>query len=87
MTTQSPHLYERQNRPADIGAAGPADPGKAAGAQTQLPWWAIALPVLAFATLLALLSGGPAHASTAASGGDLFGRMLSALVQLVHRVM
>ena len=30
----------------------------ATGAQTRLPWWAVALPVLAFAVLLILLVGG-----------------------------
>jgi hypothetical protein len=84
VTTQSPHLYERQSRSADAGAS---DTGKAAGAQTRLPWWAIALPVLAFGTLLALLSGGPAHASAAASGGDLIGRLVAALGALVHHMM
>lgn len=84
MTTQSPHLYHQRSRPADGGAA---RTGRAAGAQTRLPWWAIALPVVAFATLLALLGGGPAHASTAASGGDLFARIVSSLAALAHHLL
>ncbi|MET9735270.1 hypothetical protein ABZZ79_32975 [Streptomyces sp. NPDC006458] len=38
------------------------------GAGTRLPWWALALPVLAFGTLFALiLNPSEAHAT---SGGD-----------------
>jgi hypothetical protein len=83
VTTQSPHLYERQVR-TDAG-----DPrtGKAAAAQTRLPWWAVALPVLAFAVLLAVLSGGSAHASTAQSGADLIGRLVTVLGDLVGRLL
>ncbi|WP_328462568.1 hypothetical protein [Streptomyces sp. NBC_00448] len=86
MTTQSPHLYERQPRSA---AAPRADrgPGKASTAQTRVPWWAVALPVVAFAVLLALLSGGTADASTAASHGDLFGRLGAVFSALVHHLI
>ncbi|MBA0050515.1 hypothetical protein E0L36_06260 [Streptomyces sp. AJS327] len=44
---------------------GPASAGQAcAAAQTRLPWWAVALPAIAFATLLLLLtSGGEAGAA------------------------
>ncbi|MBD0736541.1 hypothetical protein BGM09_25810 [Streptomyces sp. CBMA29] len=55
--------------------------------QTSLPWWAVALPALAFAALLALLSGGTADASTAASSGDLLGHIASSLPHLVQRVL
>jgi hypothetical protein len=86
VTTQSPHLYERQQRRAagapgtDRGAGRPAEP------QTRLPWWALALPVTAFAVLLALLGGGSAQASATASGGDLFARLASLLGALLHHV-
>ncbi|MFF7193898.1 hypothetical protein ACFZAM_09350 [Streptomyces sp. NPDC008079] len=55
--------------------------------QTSLPWWAVALPALAFAALLALLSGGTADASTAASSGDLLGHIASSLPDLVQRLL
>ncbi|MFI9549619.1 hypothetical protein ACIHAR_37905 [Streptomyces sp. NPDC052016] len=52
----------------------PATPG---GVGTRLPWWALALPTLAFVTLLALiLHPSDAHAST----GD------PAIAHLVERV-
>lgn len=82
MTTQSPHLYSRQSRPTATTEQ-PA-PGKV---QTKLPWWAIALPALAFAALLALLSGGTADASTASSSGDLLGRIAMALPHLIQHVL
>ncbi|MEV3991564.1 hypothetical protein AB0J57_21900 [Streptomyces sp. NPDC049837] len=37
------------------------------GAGTRLPWWGVALPVLAFAVLFALIAGG---AEAHAAGGD-----------------
>jgi hypothetical protein len=83
VTTQSPHLYERQARPA----AGEPGTGKAAAAQTRLPWWAVALPVLAFAVLLAVLSGGSAHASGAQSGADLIGRLVTVLGDLMDHLL
>lgn len=85
MTTQSPHLYERQPRPGG-GAPG----GKTPMVQTRLPWWAIALPVAAFVTLLALLGSGSADASTAASGTDAFSSfagLLTALGDLVRHLL
>ncbi|MBB4716168.1 hypothetical protein [Streptomyces luteogriseus] len=40
-------------------------PATSAGAAGRLPWWALALPVLAFAALLALiLNPSDAHAAT-----------------------
>ncbi|MEV6181595.1 hypothetical protein [Streptomyces sp. NPDC052015] len=52
----------------------PATPG---GVGTRLPWWALALPTLAFVTLLALiLHPSDAHAAT----GD------PAIAHLVERV-
>ncbi|MFD5496229.1 hypothetical protein ACFYY3_00100 [Streptomyces sp. NPDC001812] len=39
------------------------------GADSRLPWWALALPTLAFVTLLALiLDPADAHATTAEPG-------------------
>ncbi|WP_225848571.1 hypothetical protein [Streptomyces sp. HPF1205] len=99
MTTQSPHLYARQPRSAAArpGRAasgrdhtGTRDPGRGSagtGVQTSLPWWAVALPAVAFATLLALLTGGAAHASSAASSGDWAGRFLMMLPDLVHHLL
>ncbi|MET9764079.1 hypothetical protein ABZ016_34340 [Streptomyces sp. NPDC006372] len=41
-------------------------PATRAGAGSRLPWWALALPTLAFAALLALiLNPSDAHAATA----------------------
>ncbi|MGW1772966.1 hypothetical protein [Streptomyces sp. NPDC002104] len=38
---------------------------RAAGADARLPWWALALPALAFGLLLVLLAGsGQAHAAS-----------------------
>nr|WP_202238436.1 hypothetical protein [Streptomyces sp. SN-593] len=61
--------------------------GRGPAAQTRVPWWAVALPVAAFAVLLALLSGGTAHASTAATGGDLFGRLATVLGALLRHLV
>jgi hypothetical protein len=50
---------------------------------TRLPWWALVLPVLAFAALLTLV-GGSAHADSGAFTGPL-GRIPAGLVgALVH---
>lgn len=48
-----------------VGAhAFPARSGPRAGAATRLPWWALALPALAFVALLALvLNPSDAHAA------------------------
>lgn len=91
MTTQSPHLYARTHRPAAARTARTAPPARTAaagtGVQTRLPWWAVALPVLAFATLLTLLTAGTADASAAASHGDWFGRLVSTFPDLVHHLL
>jgi hypothetical protein len=87
VTTQSPHLYERQSRTAAAVSRADRTTGRVAAAQTRLPWWAVALPVVAFAVLLALLSGGPADASTAASHGDLLGRLTAAFSALLHHLI
>jgi hypothetical protein len=54
--------------------------------QTTLPWWAVALPVLAFAALLALIVGGGSDAS-AGSSGDLLGRIAMSVPHLLQHVM
>ncbi|MFJ5614507.1 hypothetical protein ACIQCJ_34655 [Streptomyces sp. NPDC093221] len=91
----------RQSRPTvesatAAGSAGAGKPGRgnassgnasSGNVQTSLPWWAVALPALAFAALLALLSGGTADASTAASSGDLLGHIASSLPDLVQRLL
>lgn len=87
MTTQSPHLYQRQSRSAGAASRAERGTGKAT-AQTRLPWWAVALPVTAFAVLLALLSGGAAQASTTASGGgELFGRLAAVFGTLLQHLI
>ncbi|HEY5835249.1 hypothetical protein [Streptomyces sp.] len=53
------------------------------GAQTRLPWWAVALPALAFAALLALLTGGPADASAATPAGHWFGWLAPVVPDLI----
>ncbi|WP_329141383.1 hypothetical protein OG552_07485 [Streptomyces sp. NBC_01476] len=80
MTTQSPHLCARRGGPAAPG------PEKAARVQTRLPWWAIALPAAAFATLLALLSAGPADAS-ALPAGDTLTHLATALGALLQHLL
>ena len=83
MTTQSPHLNSRQ---AGTGAKTPAA-RSGDGVQTRLPWWAVTLPALAFATLLALISGGRADASTAAPAGDVLSWVTTALPDLLRHVL
>ncbi|MEU5274034.1 hypothetical protein [Streptomyces hygroscopicus] len=56
----------------------PAD----SGVDFRLPWWALALPVLAFVALLLLLTG-PTDAQ-AASGGS---GPVSQTVELLHRLL
>jgi hypothetical protein len=93
VTTQSPHLYARQHGPAARGREHAGDPAGTArraggaGAQTRLPWWAVALPALAFAVLLALLTSGSADASAATSSGDWLGRVVTALPEIIHRLL
>ncbi|MEU6852113.1 hypothetical protein ABZ901_19595 [Actinacidiphila alni] len=84
MTTQSPHFYSRQSGTTAGPATGKHEPEQV---QTRLPWWAVALPALAFAALLALLSGGTADASTASSSGDLLGRIAAALPHFVAHIL
>ncbi|MGW2954566.1 hypothetical protein [Streptomyces eurythermus] len=58
-------------------------PATSGGAGTRLPWWALALPVLAFVALLALiLNPSDAHA---AGGEPAIARLLERVQQLVAR--
>ncbi|MEU0842161.1 hypothetical protein ABZ370_22180 [Streptomyces sp. NPDC005962] len=60
----------------------PAAPA-AGGMDVRLPWWALALPVLAFVTLLLVLTG-PSDAH-AASGPGALSQFLELLWQTLGR--
>ncbi|MEU9984041.1 hypothetical protein [Streptomyces sp. NPDC050856] len=56
-------------------------PVRTRAAEVRLPWWALALPALAFAALLVLITGG---AEAHAAGGDpAVGRIL----EQIHRTL
>ncbi|MFD7242607.1 hypothetical protein [Streptomyces massasporeus] len=58
-------------------------PASRAGAAGRLPWWALALPVLAFTALLALiLNPSDAHAAT---GDPAITRLFAHVQQLMTR--
>lgn len=49
--------------------------------EVRLPWWAVALPAIAFAALLLMIVGsGDAHAATA---DPALGRLLERIVALI----
>jgi hypothetical protein len=53
------------------------------GAETRLPWWAVALPAVAFAALLLMiLSPGQARAAT---GDPVLGQLIERILQLLSR--
>ncbi|WP_328948035.1 hypothetical protein OG778_04670 [Streptomyces sp. NBC_00184] len=53
----------------------------AAGVEVRLPWWAVALPAVAFGALLLLIAGpGQAHAATA---DPAVGRLLERIIELL----
>ncbi|MER6119266.1 hypothetical protein E6R60_32435 [Streptomyces sp. A0642] len=55
----------------------------AAGVEVRLPWWAVALPAVAFGALLLLIAGpGQAHAAT---GDPAVSRLLERIVELLTR--
>jgi hypothetical protein len=57
-------------------------------AQTRLPWWAVALPALAFAALLALVAApGGADPSAAEPVAHFLGRIGDVLPGLVRQVL
>ncbi|MFI6062740.1 hypothetical protein [Streptomyces sp. NPDC051286] len=63
--------YNRSPRPAS------------AGVEVRLPWWAIALPSVAFAVLLLMMVGsGQAHAAT---GDPAIGQLVQRIVDLLAR--
>ncbi|WNI19906.1 hypothetical protein [Actinacidiphila sp. ITFR-21] len=84
MTTQFPYLATRRRGPA---ATAPDTPRDTVRVQTRLPWWAVALPAVAFAALLALLSAGPADASAAAPTADTLARLAADLGDLLSRLL
>nr|WSW70018.1 hypothetical protein OG461_29585 [Streptomyces sp. NBC_00995] len=54
---------------------------EAAGVEVRLPWWAVALPAVAFGALLLLMTGpGQAHAAT---GDPAVGRLLERIMELL----
>ncbi|MFC0596911.1 hypothetical protein [Streptomyces palmae] len=55
------------------------------GVELRLPWWAIALPALAFAALLLLISG-PAQADPARGGSGALTHVLGALRETVRHL-
>lgn len=65
-----------------------ARPAAGSGTQTRLPWWALALPALAFAALLALVAGpGAAEASAAEPAGRLLQTVGEGLPRLVQHLL
>lgn len=55
----------------------------ASSVDVRLPWWAIALPAVAFAALLLLIAGpGQAHAAT---GDSSTGQLLQRIAELLVR--
>ncbi|AZM52487.1 hypothetical protein DMA15_07640 [Streptomyces sp. WAC 01529] len=60
------------------------DPAESGGVEIQLPWWAIALPALAFAALLLLILN-PADAH-AASGAPAATGLLEHIQALISRM-
>lgn len=55
----------------------------AGGVEIRLPWWAVALPAVAFGALLLLIvAPGQAHAAT---DGSAVGQLLERIVDLLTR--
>ncbi|MDJ0344867.1 hypothetical protein QMK19_20150 [Streptomyces sp. H10-C2] len=58
------------------------------GVQTRLPWWAVALPAVAFAALLMLIAGpGRTNTSAAAPAGHLIARIADALPGIAQHIL
>ncbi|HZG02662.1 MAG TPA: hypothetical protein VE546_03615 [Streptomyces sp.] len=53
---------------------------EAGGVDARLPWWAVVLPAIAFAVLLALTAGGEAGA---AESSQHLGRLLEYVLRLL----
>lgn len=67
----SARTHTRSTRPA------------AGGVEIRLPWWAVALPAVAFGALLLLITApGQAHA---AAGDPAVGQLLERIVDLLTR--
>ncbi|MDX3238108.1 hypothetical protein PV392_20960 [Streptomyces sp. ME03-5709C] len=65
-----------------------ARPAAGGGTPTRLPWWALALPVLAFAALLALVAGpGAAEASAVEPVGRLLHAVGEGLPGLLQHLL
>ncbi|WP_175408730.1 hypothetical protein [Streptomyces sp. TRM64462] len=64
--------------------AGTAGTARATGVDVRLPWWALALPVAAFAALFVLLAG-PADAARATGGEPAVGRVLEQIQHTLTR--
>ncbi|MEU8542753.1 hypothetical protein AB0C52_22695 [Streptomyces sp. NPDC048717] len=57
----------------------------AAGAATRLPWWALPLSMIAFATLFVLIAGqGEARAMGGETGAGSVGGVLTRVQQIQH---
>ncbi len=66
----------------------PAQP-RASRVQTRLPWWAVALPAIAFVGLLALVAD-PAHAAATVPAqplDELLGRLTELLPRLLSHLL
>lgn len=76
------HRPAVSSRPAPVPVRAPASPRPVADrVEIRLPWWAVALPAVAFAALLLMImSPGQAQAATAAPAlGQLIERTLHLL--------
>ncbi len=80
MSTQSIQAPTRPSRHTVGQGAG--------GVQTRLPWWAVALPALAFAALLMLIAGpGRSDTSAAEPAGHLIARIADALPDIAQHLL
>ncbi|MEU1628944.1 hypothetical protein ABZ746_27240 [Streptomyces sp. NPDC020096] len=69
----APHIQPRSAHP------------RATGVPARLPWWAVALPAIAFAVLLAMVAG-PAHAASSVPTQPL-DQLLGRLSELLPRLL
>ncbi|MGH3314143.1 MAG: hypothetical protein ACRDP3_26760 [Streptomyces sp.] len=78
MTTARAHPHRSAGLTAALRPAPPA------ARQTRLPWWALLLPALAFAVLLALLLGsGRADAADQQAAQQSFAQVLDRVAQVL----
>ncbi|MER7554282.1 MULTISPECIES: hypothetical protein [Streptomyces] len=54
------------------------------GVEIRLPWWAVALPAVAFAALLLMILG-PGQAQAATTGDPALGQLIERTLQLLSR--